>query len=56
MRAAGATNLYGSGNITVTNASVLEATESFTLSRRLIMGSASDGTNSVGVVNVAADK
>jgi fibronectin-binding autotransporter adhesin len=56
VRAAGATNLYGSGNITVTNASVLEATESFTLSRRLIMGSASDGTNSVGVVNVAADK
>jgi len=54
VRTAGATNLYGSGNITMTNASVLEATESFTLSRRLIMGSASSGTNSVGVVDVAA--
>jgi len=56
VRTAGATDLYGANNITMTNASVLEATESFTLSRRLIMGSGTGGTNSVGVVNVAADK
>jgi fibronectin-binding autotransporter adhesin len=51
-----AANLYGSGNITMTNAAVLEATESFTLSRRLIAGSATGGTNSVGVVSVAEGK
>ncbi len=53
LRTAGATNLYGSGNITITNGAVLEASESLTLDRRLIVGSASGGTNSVGVVSVA---
>jgi autotransporter-associated beta strand protein len=56
VRVSAATNLYGSGNITMTNASVLEATENFTLSRRLIMGSATGGTNSVGVLSVAAGR